>query len=278
MSLDFPADWRVVEAVLAAETIGSRIWRVRREDGGSAIVKAMKPVHDAHDELRGVHYLRWRDGHGAVRLLGFEGHNMLLEDAGELHLSERLASAGDEAATEIAADVLARLFAPSPMPIPPEFQPLRERFDGLFAKARADRDTGTNSLYGAGASMAEQLLNDPWEVRPLHGDLHHDNIIHGPRGWLAFDPKGVFGDATYDAANLFYNPLGRDALCSSPARIASMASILSRVLGFDKRRLLDMAFAYGCLSAAWHAEDGNSVEEERELSIARAIREVTLSL
>ena len=34
------------------------------------------------------------------------------------------------------------------------------------------------------------------------------------------------------------------------------------------------AIAYGCLSAAWHAEDGNGVEEQRELSVAAVIRAV----
>ena len=46
----------------------------------------------------------------------------------------------------------------------------------------------------------------------LHGDLHHENIMHGPRGWLAIDPKGVLGDPGFDAANMFYNPLDRDDL------------------------------------------------------------------
>ncbi|WP_275429655.1 aminoglycoside phosphotransferase family protein, partial [Serratia marcescens] len=85
----------------------------------------------------------------------------------------------------------------------------------------------------------------------LHGDLHHDNIMQAPRGWLVIDPIGIVGDPGYDAANMFYNPLDRDDLCRDPERIAAMAETFSRVLGQSPRRLLDHALAYGCLSASW---------------------------
>ncbi|MCV5256227.1 aminoglycoside phosphotransferase family protein, partial [Escherichia coli] len=35
-----------------------------------AIVKGLKPIEDIADELRGADYLVWRNGRGAVRLLG----------------------------------------------------------------------------------------------------------------------------------------------------------------------------------------------------------------
>lgn len=282
----FPSNWKISDPVLIAETFSSRIWKVFREDGTPAIVKALKPFDDVEDELRGAHLLRWRDGHGAVRLFGFEGHQMLIEYAGERHLSAEINASGDNAATEIAAEVMAKLHASSQEPLPPEFQPLRERFAALFDKAKADRDDkpsfDTNAeksgLYVEAANIAECLLSDSKDMRPLHGDLHHDNILLSPRGWLTIDPKGVLGDPGFDAANLFYNPLERDDLCLDENRIAFMAGIFARTLGQDERRILDHAFAYGCLSAAWHAGDNNAVDEERELSVARAVRSVRLGL
>lgn len=261
-----------------AETFSSRIWKVVREDGSPAIVKALKAFDDVEDELRGEHFLAWRRGEGAVRLLDRNGHSMLLEYAGETLLSQVLAEQGDDAATAIAAEVMARLFSPSDHPAPPDLQPLRLRFSSLFNKARIDRDAGEQGLYVETAATAERLLADPVEVLPLHGDLHHDNIMHGPRGWLAIDPKGVLGDPGFDAANMFYNPLDRDALCRDPRRIADMAEIFARTLGQTPPAILDHAIAYGCLSASWHHEDGNAIEESRELSIATAIRTVRLSL
>lgn len=211
-----------------------------------------------------------------MRLLGRDGNGMLLEYAGDRLLSQHLAEHGDDAATAIATDVMARLLSPSKHTPPPHLQPLRERYVALFRVARADRAAGRASLYVHAADIAERLLADPYEIRPLHGDLHHDNILFGPRGWLAIDPKGVIGDPGFDAANMFYNPLDRDDLCLDPRRIAHMADMFGKTLGQSPHAILDHAIAYGCLSAAWHREDKNAVDENRELTIAEAVRRVRL--
>lgn len=270
----FPRRWQLHGAELIAETFSSRIWKVVRADGSPAVVKALKPVDDVEDELRGAHFLGWRKGEGAVRLLGRDRSKMLLEHGGDRLLTATLDAEGDEAATEIAADVLARLHHPLDHPAPAQLQPLRERFSGLFRRA----ETSQKGLYADGAVIAQELLNDAREIRPLHGDLHHDNIVFGPRGWLSIDPKGVIGDPGFDAANLFYNPLDRDDRCLDPERIARQVKTLSRSMRQDPRRLLDHAFAYGCLSAAWYAEDGNAKGENRTLAVATAIRAVQLNL
>lgn len=272
----FPRRWNTSGADLIAETFSSRIWKVLRADGSVAIVKALKPFDDVEDELRGAHFLAWRQGHGAVRLFGRDGRKMLIEHAGERHLSAVLDHDGDRAATEIAAEVMARLHAPSGRPAPAALQPLRDRFAALFARAADDRNAGRQSLYVEAAELAGRLLGDQRGVRPLHGDLHHDNLLSSPRGWLAIDPKGVLGDPAFDAANMFYNPLERDDLCADHERVAGMAAVFSRGMGIDPRRLLDFAVAYGCLSAAWHAGDGNDRDEARELAVADAIRAVRL--
>ncbi len=270
----FPARWKVSAPELIAETFSSRIWKVRREDGSPAVVKALKPFDDVADELRGEHFLAWRRGEGAVRLLGRDGHSMLLEYAGERMLSHVLAEDGDDAATSIAADVMVKLFSPGKDPFPREFQPLRERYASLFRKAAADRDEAVASIYVEAAAIADRLLDNPHDIRPLHGDLHHENILHGPRGWLAIDPKGILGDPGFDAANMFYNAPGHDEICSDPERIAQMAEVFARTLGQTPASILDHAFAWGCLSSSWHHEGKNEKDETRELSIAAAVRSV----
>lgn len=273
----FPTRWQVSAPELIAETFSSRIWKVLRADGSPAIVKALKPFDDVEDELRGEHFLAWRRGEGAVRLLGRDGHRMLLEYAGDTMLSHVLDEQGDNVATAIAAEVMARLFSPSKHPAPPDLQPLRTRFASLFKKAKTDRDAGEPTLYVEAARIADRLLDAPHSLKPLHGDLHHDNILHGARGWLAIDPKGVLGDPGFDAANMLYNPLERDDLCLDPKRIAHMAEVFAVTLGQTPAAILDHAIAYGCLSAAWHHEDDNATDENRELSVAEAIRKVRLS-
>src|SRR5690554_3750421 len=85
------------------------------------------------------------------------------------------------------------------------------------------------------------------------------------------DPVGLVGEVRFGAATMFYDPADRDDLCLDPGRIAQMADAFSRALDVDPRRLLDRAYAYGCLSAAWNA-DGE--EEQRDLAIAAAIKHV----
>ncbi|MEO5324324.1 aminoglycoside phosphotransferase family protein [Mesorhizobium sp. CC13] len=273
----FPSHWNVADPEFIAETFSSRIWKVRLADGGPAIVKALKPFDDVADELRGAHYLGWRDGVCAVRLLGLEGRQMLLEYAGDRLLTDELNEQGDRHATDIANEVLARLFSPSDTLPPAGLQPLRLRYESLFKKARADRDAGVDSLYVEVAVIAERLLSNPYELRVLHGDLHHDNILLGARGWLVIDPKGILGDPAFDAANLFYNPLHRHDLSLNPERIAYMAESFARTLGQRPDAILDHAIAWGCLSSSWHAEDRNVADEASELAVVAAIRDVRAS-
>ncbi len=52
------------------------------------------------------------------------------------------------------------------------------------------------------------------ELRGLHGDLHHENIMFSSRGWLVIDPVGLVGEVGFGAANMFYDPADRDDLVS----------------------------------------------------------------
>ncbi len=67
----------------------------------------------------------------------------------------------------------------------------------------------------------------------MHSDLHRENVLHGKRGWLVIDPKGLIGDPMFDTANMFYNPLDRDDLRMSERRIATMAQSFSQAFNRD---------------------------------------------
>ncbi|EFC4860041.1 APH(6)-I family aminoglycoside O-phosphotransferase, partial [Escherichia coli] len=259
----FPAHWHVSQPVLIADTFSSLVWKVSLPDGTPAIVKGLKPIEDIADELRGADYLVWRNGRGAVRLLGRENNLMLLEYAGERMLSHIVAEHGDYQATEIAAELMAKLYAASEEPLPSALLPIRDRFAALFQRARDDQNAGCQTDYVHAAIIADQMMSNASELRGLHGDLHHENIMFSSRGWLVIDPVGLVGEVGFGAANMFYDPADRDDLCLDPRRIAQMADAFSRALDVDPRRLLDQAYAYGCLSAAWNA-DGE--EEQRDLA------------
>ncbi|WP_117107889.1 aminoglycoside phosphotransferase family protein, partial [Klebsiella pneumoniae] len=138
--------------------------------------------------------------------------------------------------------------------LPSALLPIRDRFAALFQRARDDQNAGCQTDYVHAAIIADQMMSNASELRGLHGDLHHENIMFSSRGWLVIDPVGLVGEVGFGAANMFYDPADRDDLCLDPRRIAQMADAFSRALDVDPRRLLDQAYAYGCLSAAWNAD------------------------
>lgn len=269
---DWPAAWGIGRAQRVTETAGSHIWRVwRRGEASPCIVKLLKDRSDAADELRGAHYLRWRAGEGAVRLIDQWGRMLLLEDAGARALSQE----PDARAIAIAAAMLARLQRPGSAAKPRELQDLRTRYASLFARASRHVGAGDDeAAYAASARLAQSLLDAPHAAMPLHGDLHHDNVMHGSRGWLAIDPKGVLGDAAFDAANWFYNPWGRHAVQRCPARIRRLAAALAQALGCTPTHVLRHGVAYGGLSATWFSEDGNAAQARATLDTQRVLRAV----
>ena len=113
---------------------------------------------------------------------------------------------------------------------------------------------------GAGGSSPNICWIRSAIKRVLHGDIHHENIRYHPqRGWLAFDPKCVYGERTYDCANTLYNPHPDyfTPAFYNEARLLRNAGILAEKLAIDPPRLLAFAFTYGCLSASWSLESGD---------------------
>lgn len=162
----FPAHWHVSQPVLIADTFSSLVWKVSLPDGTPAIVKGLKPIKDIADELRGADYLVWRNGRGAVRLLGRENNLMLLEYAGERMLSHIVAEHGDYQATEIAAELMAKLYAASEEPLPSALLPIRDRFAALFQRARSSFPTLDFSLiYPLLHQPSENCKSSPDRVR-----------------------------------------------------------------------------------------------------------------
>ena len=273
MKVSFPAGWRIESAVEIADTPAGTVFDVTRAGGEPGVVKLLKPKA-LIDSLRGADFMAWRDGIGCVRLIARSETLLLMEHAGAVTLRDRLKTHGDADATGIAAEVLLAYHSASDTASPASLQPLDRYFASLFAKAGQDRRDGIESPFTEAAELAGRLIADQRDIKPLHGDLHHENIMHGPRGWLIIDPIGLIGDAALDVANMFSNPLDRFDLTRSEERIAAMAAVFSETLKRDVRTILRYAFAYGCLSAAWHEEDGNPQERDNELAVVTAVKAV----
>lgn len=270
----FPASWNIEAAKRIADTPAGVVYELTRKDGSLAIAKVLKKKV-LKDSLRGADFITWRAGIGCVELLDQSDTILLMEHAGTETLRDVLFRDGnDDAATEIAAEVLLRYHQPSKQSPPSSLLTLPLYFESLFRMAEQDRRDGVDSPFVEAARLAQTLIDQQRDIKPLHGDLHHENIMHSHRGWIIIDPAGLIGDAALDVANMFSNPLDRFDLTRSEARIASMAAIFSRALQRDERLLLQYAFVYGCLSATWHEEDGNAEERDNELAVAATIKAV----
>lgn len=117
------------------------------------------------------------------------------------------------------------------------------------------------AFFALAESQGKQIL--------LHGDLHHDNILYDEsRGWLAIDPKGIVGEAEYEAGCWLRNPIESLATLTSPNVINERISIIEDKLGLDRERVIGWAFAQSVLAGIWSAEDGESPDCFIEAALA----------
>ncbi len=246
----FDAHLRAWGLTLDGEAIATpSSWLAPVRDGAApAMLKVFKP---GSDEAASAAVLRWFAGDGAVALIRADAGGLLLEraEAGPGLVGLALAG-GDTAAAGILADTIARLHAPRPAPAPEGLKTLRRWFAALF------RQEATLPILRRGAAIARDLLAAPQAETVLHGDIHHGNVLASPRGWLAIDPKGLFGERAYEVANLLGNPVPHAAIVLDAGRMRHLAELCGARLGLEPARLLRFALAHAGLSASWHIEAG----------------------
>ena len=114
-------------------------------------------------------------------------------------------------------------------------------------------------LYARASGIALRLFDKPSAQVPLHGDLHHDNIISSGRGWLAIDPVGLMGDPAYEVAPAFISPAGAEKLAADPRRIAALTDTLASRLELNRKRVLGWAAAHAALSACLNLDQGKPI-------------------
>jgi streptomycin 6-kinase len=229
------------------ETHTSQLLPVRHVDG-LAMLKILKP---ASDEQAGADMLRYFAGIGAVRLIAADRDAWLMERAGgNLSLIAMALSEGDDRAAVILADCVAQLHAARGVAALAGLIRLDAWFHSLFERE------AESPILARCAAVARDLLATERQIAVLHGDLHHENVLHSPRGWLAIDPKGLVGERTYELANLLCNPQPYGEIVHRPERMLRLARLYAERLALDVQRVLGFALAHAGLSAAWSLEDG----------------------
>jgi streptomycin 6-kinase len=249
--------WSLSRASLVAETPVSILYKVEQNGRNPAALKQLKPGA-GDEELRGSALLAWYGGEGAATVFDSADGILFMEWLDGATLGEAARQGRDEDATAALATVVESLHLARDAD-PPPLMPLRLHFRELFDMQPARWPAMSKDLLARSIGIAHQLFDKPAASIPLHGDLHHDNILSSPRGWLAIDPKGLIGDPVYEVANSFLTPHGADSLIADPARIMRLADAYSARLGFNRKRVLGYAVAHAALTACWQIDSGKTV-------------------
>lgn len=226
----------------------SQVYIVERDDE-QLVLKLLTEV-GIEDEANGALALRHFDGHGAVRLIDNDNRAHLLEYASGGNLKTLVSRGDDQNATRIIIETIKKLHSDGVSEATEKLTTLRTRFRSLF-------EYSGSSISSKASSIAEKLLQSESNKQVLHGDLHHENIIeHDSRGWLAIDPKGLFGEITYEAANTLLNPMGVEEIVLSEQRFVKTVDSFVKGLNCSRERLIAFSFVHCSLSAAWTLETG----------------------
>ncbi|MBD0370000.1 MAG: phosphotransferase [Pyrinomonadaceae bacterium] len=261
-------DWRVVvEDTL--ETHSSFVafgWR-----GAQPVV--LKVVRNPGDEWLCGEVLEAFDAEGMVRVYEHVAGAALMERLSPATPLVNLSLAGrDEEATEIMAEVMARISHPGDSL---ESFTTVETWGRAFQLYLESNDSRIpKELVEEGQQVYFQLCATQRARRLLHGDLQHYNVLFdSARGWVAIDPKGVVGEIEYEVGASLRNPYERPSLFASPAVVSRRLRRYEESLKLDSERALRWSFAQAVLSAVWSIEDKFSVDDTAPaLMLANALR------
>ena len=115
----------------------------------------------------------------------------------------------------------------------------------------------THAEHAAMLARRASLLATSSAPCLLHGDLHHFNVLEHAGAWYAIDPKGLVGNAHFEAAALLRNPY--DAILCVDDVAGMLTRRIERIAagtGLDAGRIREWGIVqtYGCAaegSAEW---------------------------
>lgn len=226
-----------------------------RQNGRPAMLKLTAQP----DEIRGARVMTWWNGEGAAPVLAQQDGALLLARAtGTGSLADMARRDQDDLASRIICKTGQALHRSRPNP--PDLVPLPIWFRELEPAAATH-----GGLLGTAWETARKLLGDMRDPCPLHGDLHHENILDfGAEGWLAIDPQGLWGERGFDFANIFTNPDLSDPtrpVATRPGVFARRLDVISTAADLDRQRLVEWVLAWSGLSAAWFIADDDPMAE-----------------
>lgn len=260
------ADFNATHPEFITKTPIATIWKVNSPHGPAALKLYHKPTMG--EERHGFTLMAALNGQGAAKVFQTTQNAALTEWLSGPHLGDLTRSGQDNQATVELVKVATTLH--KNIQNIPNLPTLTQRFRALKTIRLNCPDAAKHNLQRA-QILAAHLLKTQTDIRPLHGDLHHDNIRLSPRGYLAFDAKGLIGERDFELANAFRNPVSAEPLHRNPTRIRHLAQSWGQAFAVPPQRLLDWAAAKCALSIAWRS--GGTVKDDPEFDLLAALLE-----
>lgn len=239
--------WDLCTPLKKLQTLSSYLyWSVLNDQ--PVVLKIYKPQSD---EMASVKLLEHYNGQGAVKVLKHNNNACLLQTIGEgYELVELTRQAQDALATKTFCAVVQKLHQAPKVDI--GLRPIDEfieDFDGYLAKETAPHRDVVEMMRGIFMELCANQRNKT----NLHGDLHHYNVIRDNEGgWLAIDPKGLWGEAEYEIGRYLLNPLPEENISVD---VVERLKIIDIELGYDMERVTKWAWCQAVLASIWADDD-----------------------
>ncbi len=251
--------WKLGNVENIAKTPTSHVFKVKK-NAQTLILKVYTDL-GRNCESDAPYFFEACKGYNVVDIVTYDDDAMLIEYVSGLTLKHWMADSTDDQATKIIGQTLKSLHA-APQKYSHNFETLNRRFKALFDHAEKD----SPAIVKRAAKFARIMLKNQNNIRLLHGDMHHENLLQKNDEWIAIDPQPLIGDRAYDCANTLHNPPQMPELTENENRLLKQAEILSQETGIQAQKIIDFAFIHGCLSACW-SEDDKTDTFSRSLAI-----------
>ncbi|QFZ24680.1 aminoglycoside phosphotransferase [Saccharothrix syringae] len=145
------------------------------------------------------------------------------------------------------ADLVGPLHALRPRP---GLRDLRDRCEEFFTRIGRRVTPGTPvtpGMWEEARTRCHALLDDQPRVL-LHGDLHPGNVLTGPAGLVAIDPRPCVGDPCFDVVDFALDAAGREGVARRAPRLAAAC-------GLDPERLAEWCRVLAPVNAMSYPDD-----------------------
>lgn len=229
---------------------------VSHRDRETRILKIAPPGERIRSEI--AWYQVNPDGGAEVFASDHEAGALLMEHLIPGSSAKVLVQQGDDdGATRAICEVIKKL-----RPVPCTHQKF-ELVADLGASMELLRGMLDARLVDEASRLFEDITGDPTTHRIVHGDLHHDNVLLGRKGWCGIDPHGYFGPPAFEVGAMIHNP--RDAFPGErplEATIHRRLAILSEELPFTRKEIIGWSLVHTLLAASWSLTDHGKIPRD----------------